>query len=317
MNTFTRILPVFLLAAGFVVWNGCSKNNSTEPITTDEELFNTVISGNDATNADLFLTDENALDESSQLKSLAKTIARELTLASITPLRWGRVIDSRSRSITRPITRLGDSIAIAETQVTFTGKFVIQALSGQDTVVIRKPFTETIRRNVKFERIANTRYPRLNWRLDAVSVATGGTENPGISIPQVEVITPNQTLTVTDPLNYYMEIDHRWMRRLPVIHDVPVTVRVTVVSASPDSDIVTLHFVSSAFGLHHSPFTLVSSNGSGGTFTRVYEKTGTISGSVRKFAHLMVSATTPESLYSDATDNFSSTVIGIPYKVSE
>ena len=104
---------------------------------------------------------------------------------------------------------------------------------------------------------------------------------------------------------------------MPVLNNVPVTVRVTVLSAKADSDIVTLHYLPGTFGLHHVPFLLKSTTQSGSNFIRVYEKSWTISGSVRKYAHFMVSATTRESLLDNATDNFSSVVWGIPYKPAE
>jgi hypothetical protein len=54
-----------------------------------------------------------------------------------------------------------------------------------------------------------------------------------------------------------------------------------------------------------------------GGYERVFEKSWTVSGSVRKFAHLMVSATTKASLYDNTVSNFSSAVWGIPYKPAE
>ena len=315
-RTAITTICLFALLSAAIVINGCSKESATEPISSDDAYFESVIKGNDAATQDLFASDEEALNESDQLGSIAGGLKKS-TLGSVVPIRWGRVIQSVNRQIVRPVTKLGDTLAIVETRVTFTGNFLIQGLSGVDTVVIRKPFTEVIDRNVKFRRVANTRYPRLNWRLDAVAVANGSTANPALAITEMEVIAPNRTLTVTDPDDYYMEIEPRWFRNLPVFQNVPVTMRVTVQSSLPDSEFVTLHYVPSAFGLHRSPFLLKSQSVSGGVYTRVYEKSWTISGSIRKYAHLMVSATTRESLLTDVTTNFSSAVWGIPYKTSQ
>ncbi|MBL0174441.1 MAG: hypothetical protein IPP94_04095 [Ignavibacteria bacterium] len=310
----TILLSAF--AATVLLFAGCSKDNPTEANLTDEEFFNYIATGQDANSQDLFSTDQDALDESAQLKALIPGLKKQ-GLTPITPIRYGRRIESVSRSIIRPITKQGDSIAIAEVQVVFTGKFLIQALSGVDTVIVQKPYTETIHRSVRFERIANTNRPRLNWRLDGVSILNGGTANPVLSITSVEVVTPSQTFLVTDPDAYWMQIDRWWLRHMPVLNNVAVTVRVTVQSAQPDSDIVTLHKQPGTFGLHHEPFLLVSSTPNGTGYARVYEKSWTISGKARKFAHFMVSATTRESLYDNATTNFSSVVWGIPYKPAE
>ena len=310
----------FLLAALVAVslgaFSGCSKDNTTEATQTEEEFITQVSTGQETASADLFSSDKDALDEGAQLKAAIKGLKKE-GLAPITPLRYGRIIDNVTRSVTRPITKQGDTLVIANVKAVFTGRFVIQALSGVDTVLVEKPYVETVERNVRFVRVANTRHPRLNWKLDGVSVLHGGTATQGIAITSLEVVTPTQTFTVTDPDAYWMQIDRSWIRRMPVLNNVPVTLRLTVESAKSDSDIVTLHYQPGTFGLHHAPFLLSSETQNGGTYTRVYEKSWTISGSARKYAHFMVSATTRESLLDNGTGNFSSVVWGIPYKPAE
>jgi hypothetical protein len=310
-------LPLLAVIVALSIVGGCSKESPTETITSDDQYFESIIQGNDAASKDLFVSDEEALNETGQLSALVGVLNKASTVGAVTPLRWGRVIRSVSRQIIRPVTKVGDTTVIAETRVTFTGLFVIQAISGVDTVVIKKPFTEVIHRSVKFQRVAYTRYPRLNWRLDAVAVANGSTASPALAITQVEVIAPNRTLTVTDPDNYYMEIERWWVRNIPVFQNVPVTLRVTVQSGIADSEFVALHYAPGDFGLHHAPFLLKSQTVNNGVYTRVYERSWTISGSIRKYAHIMVSATTRESLLTDVTTNFSSAVWGIPYKTSQ
>ncbi len=318
MKKFQFVLPFAAMILAIVVFTNCSKESPTEPITTDAAYFSSVVTGNDATTSDLIVSDYQALDESTQLLALKIKITKELVSAGITPLHWGRVISSATRTITKPTVTQADTVAVVAAKVTFTGNFVIQCLSGADTVVIKKPFTESIDRNLKFLRVARTRFPRLNWMLDAVSVAAGGTDNAVISITKVEVVAPNNTFTVTDPLNYYMQVDRWWMpHHFPVFQNASITLRVTVQSAQADTDLVTLHYMPGTFGLHHVPFTMSSETNNGGTFTRVYEKTWTVSGSAKKYAHLMISATTKASLYTDDTSNFSSVVWGIPYKTSQ
>lgn len=307
-------LPLLAIAT-FLLIAGCADDNADEPNQTDEEYFQAVGTGQDAATKDLFTTDAESMDDTDELKELIPTLNKG-ALSPITPIRFGRRIESVTRSLTRPVTRSGDTIVIANVVTTFTGRFVIQALSGPDTVVIQKPYTETLERNLRFERVARTRYPRLNWRLDAVSVVNGGTSGAAATITTVEVDSPNKTFTVTDPDTYFLQLDKWWIRLLPVLNNVPVTVRVTVQSPKTDAEIVTLHTLPGTFGLHHAPFTLASETQIGSTYTRVYEKSWTISGSIRKYAHIMVSATTRESLYDDALTNFSSATWGVPYKQS-
>ena len=308
---YLALASIFMLA----VFQGCSKDDPVEANESEEMFFTSVGLGNQSDSKDLFLTDAEALDEWSQLKSLIPGLKKS-ALAPLTPLRWGRRIDSTSRMLVRPITKSGDTVAIATIRTVFNGRFIVQGISGVDTVVIHKPYVETVERSVRFERIANTQYPRLNWKLDAVSVLNGGTVNPPLAITKVEVVLPNETFTVTDPDTYFMQILRRWLRGMPTINNVPVTLRVTVQSPKTDADIVTVHHLPGAFGLHHSPMPMISETQNGGGYLRVFEKSWTISGNARKFANLMVSATTKESLHDNTVTNFASVVWGIPYKHS-
>ena len=311
-----RSMPlVFLPMLALAFFGGCSKDDSTGATESEEAFFTSIGIGSENDSRDLFVTDVEALDEFQQLKALIPGLKKVAT-SPVTPIRWGRRIDSVTRRLVRPITKLGDTIAIATIRTTFDGRFIVQAISGIDTIVIQKPYTETVERSLRFERIAQTRYPRLNWRFDAVSVLSGGTVNPTLSISKVEVALPNETFTVTDPGAYFMQITRRWLRGMPVLNNVQVTLKVTVVSSKADAELVTLHHLPGAFGLHHTPFTMTSETPSGNGYERVFEKTWTISGSARKFANLMVSATSRESLYDNTATNFSSVIWGIPYKAS-
>lgn len=316
---FSAFFAVSALA--MLLITGCSKDDPVDANENEEALFLSYGAGNETDTKDAFVTDMEALDETQELKALISGL-RKSTAAPVTPIRWGRRIDSVRRVLLRPIVKQGDTIAIATVQTTFNGRFIVQALSGVDTVVIQKPYTEIVSRSLRFERIAHTNRPRLNWRLDAINVLSGGTGDPlmptirNIAIQQVEVVLPNETLTVTDPTTYFMQFNRRWLRGLPVLNNLQVTLRVTVLSEKSEADIVTLHKLPGAFGLHHTPLTMVSETQSGSKYLRVFEHTWTISGSAKKYANLMVSATTKESLYDNATTNFSSVVWGIPYKHS-
>ena len=115
---------------------------------------------------------------------------------------------------------------------------------------------------MRFIRINDIKYqPMYNWRLDAVSILNGGTADSSVEITGVQMLTPSDTFTVTNPGSYDMEINWRWMRyRLPLWGvRTQVVVNTTEHSMESDTDIATLHYDASGFGLHRKPMTLVSS----------------------------------------------------------
>jgi hypothetical protein len=50
--------------------------------------------------------------------------------------------------------------------------------------IISKPFTERSTRKAQFLRIGRTKDPSKNWKLNAVSIVRGGTENSGMAIDE-------------------------------------------------------------------------------------------------------------------------------------
>ena len=354
---------VFCVAVvGFIV--SCSKSNSpvaSQTSPTTQSYFESVVNGNNATSSALMTSDASALNDGAMIYSIpmgsqavTPSIQSVAVDSGIMPLAWGRDVTGVTRAITS-IAYEGDSVANVMVQIVFTGNFMIKGIlvGTNDTIMIKKPYTEMLHRSLRFIRTVHTDGDMAvmdkdhgkgdsngngngddhgnngkghendndtNWVLDAVSVVNGGTANSSVAITGIQVITPMDTLNVTDPDNYFMEINWRWMRfRLPLWgFRMQVTVNVSEHSMSADTDIATLHYVESAFGLHRKPMTLVSSVADpAGGYDRMYTMTMDLPENGMKFSHVFASVTTHASLYSASTSDFASSLWGIPYKTSQ
>ena len=94
-----------------------------------------------------------------------------------------------------------------------------------------------------------------------------------------------------------------------------VTINV-VVNSSEMNNYVAWHWARNAFGFHRIPFTYVSSVPGGNGYLVTFTKTFTIySGHKLGVFNGYLSANTHESLWDDNIGLFSSTEVGIPYRI--
>lgn len=286
--------------AAVLLW-GCQ--SSTEPVEDKYTVFQELIS-NDA----LFTSDASILagDQDVPSSSLMKTSA------PIIPLIWGRQVTSASRSVS--FEEQSDTLVIGTITGTISGNVKIAALDSlTDTTlaIVSKPFTETTTRKVKFYRIANTNRTRDNWRMREISALKGGTANSLITIDQLQAILGTDTLTVTDPNEFYFRFSGFAGRQLPALGmTTPVKVRITVTSTESDTDFVMLHRPG-ILRPNHARTTLVSQTGTG-PYTRVYELSW--NSHVRGRHHFYVSAVTRNSLFDDVAP-WATQLWGFPYLV--
>jgi len=286
--------------AALLLW-GCQ--SSTEPVEDKYTVFQELIDG-DA----LFTSDASVLagDQDVPSSSLMKTSA------PIIPLVWGRQVTSASRSVT--FQEQADTIVIATITTTISGNVKIAALDSlRDTTItiVSKPFTETLTRKVKFYKIANTNRIRDNWRMREVSALKGGTTNSLITIDQLQAIIGTDTLTVTDPNEFYLKFSGFAGRQLPSLGmTTPVKVRITITSTESDTDFVMLHRPATLRPVHKRT-TLVSQTGAG-PYTRVYEFTW--NSHIKGRHHFYVSAVTRNSLFDDVAP-WATQLWGFPYLV--
>lgn len=293
----SSLAGVFLFAA---LLAGCQ--STTEPVEDKYAVFQELIDGDELFNDAAVLTGDQDVPSPSLMK----------TSTPIIPVVWGRHITSASRSVM--FEEQADTVVVATITTTISGDVKIAALDSlQDTTVtiVSKPFTETVTRKVKFYRIANTNRVRDNWRMREVSALKGGTTNAILTIDSLEVTIGGNTLTVTDPNDYFLRFAQFAGRLMPSI-DVQdtITVRVTVTSTESDTDFVMLHRPA-LLRPAHKRMRMISQTGSG-PYTRVYELSW--NGQVKGRHHFYVSAITRNSLFDDVAP-WATQIWGFPYLV--
>lgn len=321
------LIPVyFIIILSFVI-TGCEKNAVDPNNMTDDQYLQSVISGgydNDYTNEDNIM-----MQEYSDLNEGGAVFDNE-SVPPASPFdslyKWGRRITDVNRNYN--ISNEGDSLKTVVITTTFTGTFnIIGYLNGvKDTV--SKPYTELMKRQVIFKRIARTEYPRRNWRLYKVSILDGETTQPQtgsslVQITKVEVYknnsaTPSYVFNGPDFTSTLFTTKLFGGEGIPQLdrNDL-VKVKIYTTSQMQNNDYVAFHWSKNTFGFHRIPFTLESQTGNG-PYYRVYSKDFNIYGNHRIGAHnAYFSASTHESLYDNDISKFASEMVGIPYKVTK
>jgi len=318
------ILFLFIITALFI--SGCQKNAVEPSNMTDDEYIQTVVSGgydNDYTNEDNIM-----MQEYSDLDEGGAVLDNE-TGSPASPFdslyKWGRRITGVNRNYN--ITNEGDSLKNVTVTTTFTGNFHIIGYQGgvRDTAI--KPYTEVMKRNVVFRRIANTEFPRRNWRLYKVSVLDGETTQPQtgsskVQITKVEIYknnsgTPTYTFSGPDFNNILFMTKLFGGNGIPELDkNDQIIVKIYTTSQLAQADYVAFHWAKNSYGFHRIPFALESETGSG-PYYRIYTKDFNIYGNHRiGVFNAYFSANTHESLYDSDISKFASDLVGIPFKVT-
>lgn len=303
---------------------GCNKDNGSGPV--DEQPPDGVTDEISAMkyfvlNDEFVANDEETMNDHDLQPTDYGDVGK--VQADITPLRWGRFITQVTRTVTDTV-QPGDSVTVVHVHKDITGLLKIMAIDiNGDTVLIEKPFVDQSDRNVIFKRIA--RDPRRfwrNWLPVATSLVDGGSTNNLIDITRLQLFTGDgDSLTITDPLAFYLRYRWRHMFVRTAERDIPelsggetVTIQATVLSTSPDTDIVALRFGCDRLYRWRARMNLVSEIDNGnGTYTRVYEKTWDAHVHAGYF-HAVVVALTKATLFDDAAP-YSANWWGVPYRV--
>ncbi len=330
----TRITSMFAfpVLVGGLVLVGCQKDNSTSPTdqapagVTNEQtaMVNSASTDEFVTNASdvyAFADPKVAPTNYNDATSLSKTDT------AITPLRWGRTITSVSRTIDVNVLP-GDTLAYAHITRTVTGTLHIRTtINGIDSV-FTKSFSDTSGKNVIFRRVAHdTKKYWLNWVPVASSLVVGGTSpmpaSNGIVVTKIQLLGGGDSITISDPESFWLR--YKWLN---MFHggrgDIPqftmgdsVSVTATVLSQSPDTDMVALRH---GFGLQslryeRARMTLVSQSGPDGNgfYTKVYTKTIMPRFGIGSF-YVGVDALTKATLY-DSNAPYSASWWGVPYRM--
>ena len=275
----------------------------------------------------LYTNDAAVLNDGDDAPSFS-TLGKAAT--PIIPLHWGRRIASVAREMT--FEQVDDTTVIATVTHKLEGTiFIVAKYSNSDTArtIIQKPLSEQTQRRIKFYRAARSDAPNSNgnvrrgWRPAEVSASQGGTQNAQLAITKLELTAGDRTIEITEPLEYFLELQGNGRHKIrPVIFNVgtrqPLTVRLTLVSADPDTDWVSIHRPLALMNPNrpdlvkpmHERMVLVSQTPSGANFERVYEATWETF--VQGRHAFFVTAVTRSSIFDDQAA-FSSQVWGVPY----
>lgn|GEM_PF-1541455 len=274
----------------------------------------------------LFSSDAGMLDDGDATVS-SSMLGK--TTAPIIPKSWGRRV--LKANVDTKFERLTDSTALATVTTTIEGEVIILVKTQpRDTVKkVVKPFTDVTVRKVKFIRQAHTSDTSRGWKPVEVSAMKAGTVDSEVTMKQVHVTIGANSYTITDPTDFFLKLNNAGSKSggrpdLPHIGaNEEVKVRVTIISASSDTDWVSLHRPIAVmshdrghgFGrvkAAHTRMKLVAQTSVGSAYERVFEESW--KGQVGGRHTLMVEALTKGSIYDD-TARFSSQLWGVPYVV--
>jgi hypothetical protein len=293
-----KYFHLFMLFTGVVLaigLSGCSKDNvvTTPGQITDQQALQTDVTSIDSV-AQFSSSDENTIDDNGlrnpEYDGLAKIDAGLLSNLgrvfgdSLYPVRWGRHIfwNQVTRNFDVTIAP-GDSSALVTITKTMPGEFLVGlGYRTIDTVVvdtvIKKPFTEVVKRKVRFIRVARTDNPLRNWVPVAISMVQGKTRPDTLNMfsvtsLEVEAVGHFDT-TYTDPLQTWFRLGlfHGSIPHFRVGDTIKVTL--TVHSASDSAEIAHLRYGIAGDGAERrrTLMRLVSTTGSAGNFDRVYQR---------------------------------------------
>ena len=274
---------VVLATLAMVLVVGCKKDDgpgASNP--TDEDALLAAVSQDTIgsfSNSEEFALDDGGLQNMEYFEGSGFSKIGQVDTAMV-PLRWGRQVQIVDRHVA--VQRLpGDTLAVATITKTVTGILHILAVRDSagvpDTVHVTKAFSDTARRKVLFARIRRTEDPRRNWLPVAITLLEGHSPADNFTIDSVEVMTPRDTVTVTDPLNTWLRL-RLLVGRDRLMHIRPtdsVRVRMTITSQNDSSEFVALRW---GIGWNdgrrfRARVGLISQSGGPGSWTRVYGRT--------------------------------------------
>lgn len=308
---------LFVVIVLLAVLVGCTKTEgpSESTFNSDQEYLQNAVSSQDSI-ADYSNSENSTIDDGGVRPIDADGFAKVGEETSpITPLRWGRKVDSVSRNVTVDIK--GDSVAIATIVKTISGTLHIIAIRDsagvRDTVQVTKPFRDAATRKVLFVRVRRSSDFRLNWKPAAISLVDGRSPANDFFITELRIATPRDTFTVTDPLNTWLQFG-RLRGEIPRIHPLePVQIRVTITSQNDSAEFVALRWgVGWGDGRHHRARIPLMSQSGAGSFTRVYERTFAGHRHIGRF-NAVIDAISYATLYDDDTALYSNKFWGLPY----
>jgi len=293
---FGRTFILFTAFCALLMWPGCRNTTIVDPgpgQTADKAAITRMIQSDSL--GQFELSDEAVMDDGAPIFDDGDGALAKI-LTTIKPIRWGKKITSVVRNVDIVIT--GDTVALATITKIISGNLVISAAYSDTATVadtiITKPFTEQVERKILFHRVPQKfgndddqgdEDGDRGWIPVALTLVEGHTQPQAsnlFTITSVELTFPWGKDTVTDPLGTWLRFrrGHDGIPS-PISFD-SVTVRLTISSTDPDTELAVLRFkgprywwntLNPMFGHRRVRMQLVSSVFSGGSFSRIYEAT--------------------------------------------
>ena len=312
----------FLLLFVFAI-NSCKDNATETQELTVEEYLQQVInngysSGNDEDN--VMAREITDMDDGG---AVSPTGGGNFMPPIDSLSRWGRKIINVTTNIS--IDAPNDTIRNVAVTRNITGVYIIIGYVNGTLDSISKPYTMELKRNLIFRRVANTIYPRLNWRLYQISNLDGETMTPqvGSSNIRLDTIKIYRSSAPTVPAytlvgpnfqdGYFTTFWFNGVGLPSLSSNETVTVKVSTTSQSATTDIITFHRARNTFGFHRIPFALEYQSGN----YSVYTRTITLINHPVGVFNTYINASTRESLFDTSPSLFASDEIGISYKVTQ
>ncbi len=270
MSKLTIALSFLLITLLLV---GCSNEIINPQVTEDDFLKQQVLESDEI--ADFLASTDVTLDDELERNFEYDDYGFLKTAEPIIPLRWGRKIENINKSLT--VIRESDSVAIVLVTKRITGNLIIKAIKNNDTTKVVKPFIETTNRKVRFVRIGRDTDVRKNWKPVAITVVEGKTATKDFNFTKLEIITPNDTLQISNPLSYWMLLNPVRGGVVNIPPGTTLTVRLTLNSENGDPEYAMLRHSTDHKNKHRvrTKMNLISTTGVPGNYIRIYEKSFT------------------------------------------
>jgi len=316
---------LFCIIASLALFHGCSDDNTTEPgaMTDDEYIANTAI--NSAFSSDPDDDDNLFANEISDFDAVGPV--QDFEGGFDTPidslLKWGRRVTNVN--VNTSINTIGDTLKEVRVTRTISGNFIIVGYIGGALDSTVKPYSQEQNRLITFKRVDRKPNPKFNWRVYQYSAIDGETKSPQIGkqnivMNQIEFYkNDNLVLTLNGPdftTNIFKSRLFAGNGLFETDRGDRIKIKVMLTSNQSDTDIVAYHWARNSFGFHREKFILTSQTPNGTNFDRTYEKTFEIYNQHNRGIHnAFISSNTRSSLYDNSINLFSSTYMGLPYRV--
>ncbi|MDQ3021453.1 MAG: hypothetical protein M3R36_12925 [Bacteroidota bacterium] len=326
LRAFLSLVILFSITAVTLFLSGCGKDNITEPAvnqTEDEYLSSTAINSAFSSNADdddnLFANEVFDFDSEGPTMNIEEGFDTPIDSLK----RWGRRITNVN--VNTIIATIGDSIKNVEVTKTISGNFIIIGYIGEVLDSTVKPYKQEQKRLITFKRVDRRPNPRFNWRVYQYSAIDGETKTPqtgkeNIIMNKIDFYKNNiLILTLNGPdftINIFNSRYFGGNGLFEANRGDQIRAKIYLTSNQSDTDIVSYHWARNSFGFHRESFLMTSQTPNGNIFDRTYEKTFEIYSHHNRGIHNgFISANTRSSLYDNSTALFSSTYMGLPYRV--